>query len=300
MKKLREKGITLVALVVTIIILLILAGVALRLALSENGLFKMASQSGEIARDVSEEEKVKLAVSGAFLEGTGTLTKANVEKALEKEFGELEEGQLSGEEKGPWTFTGKRKTYEISGGGDIEELKEKTVADLVAGDWVTYESAKGPLKCRVLYDTAYNTTNETDYGVQIISATNIKEITLGSGTNLSLALSSYNSAIETLNKEARSYINTENNYALEARCVGSDPRNPDQEGTEQTHSAQGNKCSFDGQKIKEKYETDYDVKQLEILYQKMTDADVELGEFWLAARCDQDNAFYGLRMYELR
>ncbi len=42
MKNLKEKGITLVALVVTVIILLILAGVTINIALSENGLFHRA------------------------------------------------------------------------------------------------------------------------------------------------------------------------------------------------------------------------------------------------------------------
>ena len=41
----KNKGITLVALVVTIIIMLILAGVTLRLTLGNNGLFKMAKNS---------------------------------------------------------------------------------------------------------------------------------------------------------------------------------------------------------------------------------------------------------------
>ncbi len=40
----KEKGITLVALVITIIILLILSGVTLNTALNENGLFKMAKK----------------------------------------------------------------------------------------------------------------------------------------------------------------------------------------------------------------------------------------------------------------
>ena len=86
MKKIRkEYGITLIALVVTIIILLILAGVALNVALGENGLFKMASQSGETAKDAAEEEKVKLAVSAAFLDGTGTLSTTSMQKAFKKE-----------------------------------------------------------------------------------------------------------------------------------------------------------------------------------------------------------------------
>ena len=43
----KEKGITLIALVVTIIILLILAGVTLSLALSENGLFDKTKDAAE-------------------------------------------------------------------------------------------------------------------------------------------------------------------------------------------------------------------------------------------------------------
>ncbi len=46
-RKLKEKGITLVALVVTMIILLILAGVTINIALSENGLFHRAQNSAE-------------------------------------------------------------------------------------------------------------------------------------------------------------------------------------------------------------------------------------------------------------
>lgn len=41
----KEKGITLVALVVTIIILLILAGVTITIALSDNGLFQRSKQA---------------------------------------------------------------------------------------------------------------------------------------------------------------------------------------------------------------------------------------------------------------
>ena len=40
----KEKGITLVALVVTIVILLILAGVTITMTLSQNGLFTRAQQ----------------------------------------------------------------------------------------------------------------------------------------------------------------------------------------------------------------------------------------------------------------
>ena len=45
--KINNKGITLISLVVTIIILLILVGVALKLTLGENGIFNRAQDSTE-------------------------------------------------------------------------------------------------------------------------------------------------------------------------------------------------------------------------------------------------------------
>ena len=55
-RNLKERGITLVALVVTIIILLILAGVTLNIALSENGLFQRAKGTAKRYENASENE----------------------------------------------------------------------------------------------------------------------------------------------------------------------------------------------------------------------------------------------------
>ena len=55
--KMKERGITLVALVVTIIIILILAGVTLNIALSENGLLKKAQESTEKYKQAQNEEE---------------------------------------------------------------------------------------------------------------------------------------------------------------------------------------------------------------------------------------------------
>ena len=56
----KEKGITLVALVVTIIILLILAGVALTIALSNNGLFQYARNSAAAYNQAAVKESGEL------------------------------------------------------------------------------------------------------------------------------------------------------------------------------------------------------------------------------------------------
>ena len=55
-EQMKEKGITLIALVVTIIILLILTGVTLNLALTDNGLFSKAKDAVEKYKKAEEDE----------------------------------------------------------------------------------------------------------------------------------------------------------------------------------------------------------------------------------------------------
>ncbi len=59
-KRLSEQGVTLVALVVTIIIMLILAGVALNVTLGDNGLFKMSKRAVEEYEKAEQAEKAGL------------------------------------------------------------------------------------------------------------------------------------------------------------------------------------------------------------------------------------------------
>lgn len=56
----KENGITLVALVVTIIVLLILAGVAISLTVGQNGLFKRAQNAANTWRDAEATEKQEM------------------------------------------------------------------------------------------------------------------------------------------------------------------------------------------------------------------------------------------------
>ncbi len=79
MKRFNEKGITLVALVVTIIIMLILAGIALNVALRENGLFDMSkkstdkykeAQTNEAQEMKSAEDELKKLTQGITLSAT--------------------------------------------------------------------------------------------------------------------------------------------------------------------------------------------------------------------------------------
>ena len=97
-----------------------------------------------------------------------------------------------------------------------EDKPEITVDTLKAGDYINYNSGtNGEILCRVLYPV------DSEYGLQIISDKNVKEVTLGVDDDFEASKTSYNSAIETLNSEAEAYINSA--YAEDARCVGSMP-----------------------------------------------------------------------------
>ena len=70
----KDRGITLIALVVTIIVLLILAGISISMLTGQNGILNRASEAKEKNEVVQLEEKVKIAVMSALTDGSGTLT----------------------------------------------------------------------------------------------------------------------------------------------------------------------------------------------------------------------------------
>ena len=71
-RKLKENGITLIALVITIIILLILAGVTIGALAGENGILRMASEAKKQGEIEEEKEAIKLAYSGAMAKNYGS------------------------------------------------------------------------------------------------------------------------------------------------------------------------------------------------------------------------------------
>ena len=79
----REKGITLIALVITIIVLLILASVSIAMLTGENGILKKASTAKERTLEAEYEEKIKLAILGAR-DNNGNFSKELLNDELKK------------------------------------------------------------------------------------------------------------------------------------------------------------------------------------------------------------------------
>ena len=76
-----ERGITLIALVITVIVLLILAGVGIAMLTGNNGILTQANQAKEKTKVATAKEKVQLEAAGS-LDNTGVFSKAKFKENL--------------------------------------------------------------------------------------------------------------------------------------------------------------------------------------------------------------------------
>ena len=116
----KNKGITLIALVITIIVLLILAGVAISMLSGENGILNKAKEAKAETSRASFEERIKIAVAGATDYETSKIDK----QKLANELG-ISENEISGDDK-DIILKLDGKTFNIKNGKvkETEELKE--------------------------------------------------------------------------------------------------------------------------------------------------------------------------------
>ena len=82
----KQKGITLIALVITIIVLLILAGIAISMLSGENGILKKAADAKTETEKQAELENIKLAITAAMTNENHKIEKAVLEEELKKDF----------------------------------------------------------------------------------------------------------------------------------------------------------------------------------------------------------------------
>ena len=115
----REKGITLIALVITIIVLLILAGVSIAMLTGQNGILTQAQNSKTVTENKSAEEKVKLAVMGARADD-GTLIVGKLRTELAN-YGGTVEGDAF-----PVTATVDGKSFTVDANGNVASKGSST------------------------------------------------------------------------------------------------------------------------------------------------------------------------------
>ena len=121
-KKNKASGITLIALVVTIIVLLILAGISIQMLTGDNGILTRAGEAKVTTDEKQIKEKIRLSYLAALTGGKGQVTEGLLVDELDKEFGQ-NKYELS-EDLTKVTIDGKE--YEI-GGTVIPEEKVATL-----------------------------------------------------------------------------------------------------------------------------------------------------------------------------
>jgi len=132
--KFKEKGITLIALVITIIILLILAGVAINLTIGENGIFTKARYGKEQHEKAEVKERLDIAIAEINIEEITEGRDLTLDTLLNKLATKLDGMEIS---KDGNTLKGKYKGFEfiidekfkVTVGGKEEEEKEEDYSE---------------------------------------------------------------------------------------------------------------------------------------------------------------------------
>ena len=122
--KRNARGITLIALVITIIVLLILAGVTIAALSGDNGILKRATQAKTKTVKENAEEQIKLAIMTATAEGLGEPDKTVLRNELTK-------GGITVKAEGenlPWEVTTGKYTFTINEDFTIEEVSGITIS----------------------------------------------------------------------------------------------------------------------------------------------------------------------------
>ena len=130
----KQKGITIIALSVTIVILLILTGITLNFALGENGLIKSAQNARELAEIDDETSKIKRATIASLMRSKANdLSKDELDRSLEGEFGSKASYSLDEDENlYIVNITKSKRSYLVDKSGNVSQ-RGKWGADYTTG-----------------------------------------------------------------------------------------------------------------------------------------------------------------------
>ena len=170
----RNKGITLIALVITIIVLLILAGVAISMLSGENGILRKAAEAKTETEKKSLEEQIKLAVIGATEAGTSKVDKQKVADELG-----IDRNSINGDSN-DIVLTKDEKTYNLKN-GKLEEVTPIKEIDNELDE--AFQEKNLTYKCRYGYITGVdvnidNNAETAEKLNQVLNSKNYKLINI--------------------------------------------------------------------------------------------------------------------------
>ena len=146
----KNKGITLIALVITIIVLLILAGVTIATLTGENGILTKAIESKEKTLEGQVKEKIEL-MNADYLAGTHIGEEENIKEYYQKQAANGEISSIRDNKDNTYTISDDGFEIKIDESGNIIEVKDKEEKPLTEGIWYKIEGT-----------TAYIRNNEME------------------------------------------------------------------------------------------------------------------------------------------
>ena len=165
MKRTKQNGITLIALVVTIIVLLILAGVSIATLTGENGILTRANDAKTNTEVAEEKEKVELSATGALAEDLGgeidiDTLRTELGKYFENGKYDVQEGtNEDGTEGYIVTITENDpngRKYFVDKNGNVSDYTAKEPAEPTPGTGNNFNMSFGAIEVEFLKGTSYN------------------------------------------------------------------------------------------------------------------------------------------------
>ena len=132
----KENGITLIALIVTIIVLLILAGVSIATLTGQNGILTQAQKAKENTELSSEKEGIELAVQSSITKNPDTLviTKDNLDEGIREQLGDNREFETTDNKDGNFIVNLKNpdRMYLVDSTGKV--ISEENILKITSTD----------------------------------------------------------------------------------------------------------------------------------------------------------------------
>lgn len=152
----KEYGITIISLVVTIIVLLILAGISVMMISGNNGILNRSEETKKLTKETQKYEEIHTVVLGTYdkranLDIDDLLANLNEIKDIT-----VTPTQKNGTNTFPVTVATENKTYEITSDGDFEEIIIADRTGISVGDYITYTSPTASVTFTDA-DTGYST-----------------------------------------------------------------------------------------------------------------------------------------------
>ena len=154
--KQNTRGITLIALVITIIVLLILTGVSISMLTGQNGILTQAQNAKQATEKSAEQEKVQIAASSSR-DNDGQLSFEKLKAEIENQGGTILGDSI------PTTITINNTLYRVNSTGKVTQRVSGGTLGTVTGTETSNTTVQDALGNQVVVPAGFKVVNPNDY-----------------------------------------------------------------------------------------------------------------------------------------